>query len=100
MSGLTIKTPPDAAPRDDITAIRAALIGNRITIAQASAAFNVTDRWIYKAIEQHQIPYVKVFGVRYIAINALREALVKEVNASPKGRGRPRTRSAEQHVIV
>ena len=78
----------------DAAAIRAALIGDRITITQAAAAFNVTDRSIYNAIEQHRIPYVKVFGVRYIMPADLRRALVLDSNTAPRGRGRPRKAAA------
>ena len=75
-------------------AIRAALIGDRITIAQAAAAFRVTERCVYNAIETHRIPFVKVFGVRYMAPADLRRALVLDSNTAPRGRGRPRKAAA------
>jgi excisionase family DNA binding protein len=73
-----------------VAAIRAALIGDRITLAQAAAAFGVTERSIYNAIEAHGIPFVKVFGVRYLALGDLRRALVPDPSRAPRGRGRPR----------
>ncbi len=86
----TTPIPPPDAPQPDLAAIRAALIGDKITIAQAAAALTVTDRSIYNAIEQHGIPFSKVFGVRYLAPGDLRRALALDANTAPRGRGRPR----------
>jgi hypothetical protein len=78
------------AREHDVAAIRTALIGDRISIAQAAAAFSVTERSIYNLIEAHHVPYVKVFGVRYMTPNDLRHALVGVENSAPRRRGRPR----------
>jgi hypothetical protein len=86
----TTPIPLTEGVQSDVSAIRAAMIGDRITITQAAAAFDVTERSIYSAIEQHKIPYVKVFGVRYMAPADLRHALVLGSNTAPRGRGRPR----------
>ena len=74
----------------DTAAIRGAVIGNRITIAQAAAALGVTERSVYNAIEAHRVPYVKVFNTRYLALDDLRRALVHDHNVATRGRGRPR----------
>jgi hypothetical protein len=87
------ENPTPAVPATDnpeAAAIRAALIGDRITIAQAAAAFGVTERSIYNAIDAHCIPFVKAFGVRYLQPTDLRRALVPAANRGPRGRGRPR----------
>jgi hypothetical protein len=66
------------------------LVGDRITIAQAAAAFEVTERAIYKAIEALRIPYVKAFGVRYMRPSDMRRALVGDADLARHGRrGRP-----------
>ena len=61
-----------------------------MSIAQAAAAFDVTPRTIYLAIDAHRIPYVKAFGVRYMKPSDLRDALLRGQNDAPRGRGRPR----------
>jgi len=86
---------PSAAPSADPTdpaviALRASLIGDRVTIPQAAAALDVTTRCIYGAITRHHIPYVRIFGVRYISPAALRAALSPESADAPRRRGRPR----------
>ena len=73
-----------------VAALRAKLIGNKVTIAQAAAAFHVSERAIYLAIERDHIPYVKVFDVRYLEPDDLRRAVVKNQNLERRGRGRPR----------
>jgi hypothetical protein len=90
MSDLMITTAVPAGPSPDADEIRSALIGDRISIAQAAAAFRVTERSIYNLIEAHHIPYVKVFAVRYMTPNDLRRALVGDENSAPRRRGRPR----------
>lgn len=79
-----------AIHRPDTDALRAELIGNRVTIEQTANALGVTERSIYNAIARHNIPYVKVFGVRYFKPEDLRAALVADHNTAPRGRGRPR----------
>jgi excisionase family DNA binding protein len=93
MSDMTTTTPP---PADDavIAGLRAKLIGNKVTIAQAAAAFGVTERTVYLAIDRHRIPFVKVFDVRYLEPDDLRRALVHDQNSAPRGRGRPRNAAA------
>jgi len=84
-------TAPAAEPTDPAAAaLRASLIGDRVTIKQAAAALNVTDRSVYNAITQHNIPFVLVFGVRYLSPAALRSALVRETTREPRRPGRPR----------
>jgi hypothetical protein len=73
-----------------IAALRASLIGKKVTIAQAAAAFRVTERAIYQAIDLQKIPFSKVFGARYLEPDDLRRALVQSQNEAPRGRGRPR----------
>jgi len=89
MSELMPSAAPPAADTE-IAAIRAKLIGNKVTIAQAAAAFNVSERSVYLAIEARSIPFVKVFGVRYLEPDDLRRALVLDQSSAPRGRGRPR----------
>jgi hypothetical protein len=74
----------------ETAAIRAKLIGDKMTIAQLAAAFGVTDRAVYNAIEEHRVPFVKIFNVRYLEPSELRQALVKGSNSPARGRGRPR----------
>jgi excisionase family DNA binding protein len=75
---------------DPITAeLRTTLIGDRVTIEQAAAALRVTPRSVYNAIGRHHIPFVRIFGTRYLEPGALRAALLGEMNAT-RGRGRPR----------
>ena len=72
-------------PADTETAaIRAKMIGDKMTIAQLAAAFGVTDRAVYNAIEEHRIPFVKIFNVRYLEPNDLRLALVRGSNIPVK----------------
>jgi hypothetical protein len=78
-----------AAPDPRALALRDELIGDRVTIEQAAAAFNVTERAIYGVIARHNIPYIKVFNSRYLAPADLRRALVKDIASPPRGRGRP-----------
>jgi hypothetical protein len=70
--------------------LRSAIIGNRVTIEQAAEAFGVTPRAIYQKIDAHNIPYIKVFDIRYLDPNDLRTALIVDRNSAPRGRGRPR----------
>jgi len=90
--------PSAAAPAEPTdpaaAALRAALIGDRVTIEQAAAALGVTPRAVYGAISRHDIPYVRVFGVRYLSPDALRAALVREVNRRPRRPGRPSKNAA------
>jgi len=87
---------PAAAPAVEPTdpaaaaALRTALIGDRVTIEQAAVALGVTQRSVYNAITRKRIPFVRIFSVRYLEPGALRTALLGEVNAAPRGRGRPR----------
>ena len=80
-----------AEPTDPaVAALRANLIGDRVTIEQAAAALNVTERSVYNAITRHSIPFVRVFGVRYLKPDAIRAALLGEITKEPRPRGRPR----------
>jgi hypothetical protein len=85
----TTAPPPKAPDLVDRDAIRAKLIGNRRSIADLAAAFDVTERTIYNAIAQHAIPYVKVFNVRYLDPADLHRALIAG-NTAPRTRGRPK----------
>jgi hypothetical protein len=85
LTSAAIPTEPDAP---EIAAIRAELIGRRINITTAAAALGVTERSIYNAIDRYQIPFVKVFGQRYLSIDDIRSALTAD--QSRRGRGRPR----------
>ena len=79
--------PPDPAA----AALRTELIGNRVTIEQAAAALGVTQRSVYNAISRKRIPFVRIFGVRYMAPDDIRAALIGESNRQePPKRGRPR----------
>ncbi len=80
-------TPPDAAGSTDL---HAAFVGRRITIDQAAAALGVTPRAIYQQITLRNIPFIKMFGTRYIDPDDLRAAVVQVHNAPARGRGRPR----------
>ncbi len=73
-----------------IEALRNSLIGDRVTIEQTAKTFNVTERAVYSAVARHNVPFVKVFGIRYFRPDDLREALVADHNSAPRGRGRPR----------
>lgn len=77
-------------PNEPALVLRAKLIGNRVTIEQAAAAFDVTTRAIYQAIARHKIPFVKIFDVRYLDPEDLRSAIVAQSNTAPRGRGRPK----------
>jgi hypothetical protein len=77
-------------PRGRAALLRSAIIGNRVTIDEAAEAFGVTPRAIYQQIAKHNIPFVKVFDIRYLDPNDLRAALIAERNTAPRGRGRPR----------
>lgn len=70
-------------------ALRATLIGDRVTIDQTATALGVTQRSVYYAVARHNVPFVKVFGVRYFKTEDLRRALVAGHNTAPRGRGRP-----------
>jgi len=87
----TVASVPDLATDPAVVALRAKLIGDKVTIEQVAVATGRTERCIYKAIEQHKIPFVRLFGTRYIAPDALKAALLGEEPVSGKrGRGRPR----------
>jgi hypothetical protein len=74
---------------DDATrALRAELIGDRVTIEQIAAALGRTTRSIYNLIDRHRIPYVRVLNVRYLKLDDVRRALVGD--PAPRHRGRPR----------
>ena len=83
-----------AAPANDpVAELRAKLIGSKVPIEDAAAAFDVTVRAIYLAIARHRIPYTKIFNVRYLEPDDLRRALVSEQNTQRR-RGRPRKTTA------
>jgi hypothetical protein len=84
----TTALPPRAPDLPNRDAIRAELIGNRRSIGDLAAAFDVTERTIYNAIAHHSIPYVKVFNVRYLDPADLHRALIAG-NTAPRTRGRP-----------
>ncbi len=77
-------------PTDPAAIVRGAVIGDRVTIEQAADALGVTERSVYNAIDRYSIPYVVIFRRRYISPDALRAALVREVNRQPRRPGRPR----------
>jgi excisionase family DNA binding protein len=82
---------PAVEPTDPAAAaLRTALIGDRVTIEQAAVALGVTQRSVYNAITRKCIPFVRIFGVRYMAPADIRAALIGEVIAAARGRGRPR----------
>jgi excisionase family DNA binding protein len=87
---------PAAAPTVEPTdpaaaaALRTALIGDRVTIEQAAVALGVTQRSVYNAITRKRIPFVRIFGVRYMAPADIRAALIGDVNRQPRRPGRPR----------
>jgi hypothetical protein len=86
-------TTPDPEPAADpvVIALRASLIGDRVTIEQTAAATNRTPRCIYQAVAKHNIPFVRILGVRYFSPADLRRALAPASDATGKrGRGRPR----------
>ena len=80
---------PLSATDTSAIALLTALVGKRVTIAQAAAAIGVTERAVYKSIAEHSIPFVKVLGTRYLDPADLSRALIKQHNAPPRGRGRP-----------
>ncbi len=82
-------TSATALPQE-VAAIRTTVLGDRISITQAAAAFGVTERAIYLAIARHNIPFVKVFNTRYMGLADLRRTLLAQANAAPRSRGRPR----------
>jgi hypothetical protein len=73
-----------------IAAIRAAIIGNRVTIPDFATAMRVTDRAVYYAVKRTPVPYIIVFGVRYYEPEDLARAVVAPKNTESRGRGRPR----------
>lgn len=73
-----------------VAALRAKLIGNRVNIKQIAEASDVTERAAYGAIAKHNIPFVKLFGIRWFEPDDVRKALVADHNTAPRGRGRPR----------
>lgn len=89
MSSDTAATEPATDPA--VTALRQTLIGDKVTIEQVAAALGRTERCIYNAIDRHKIPFVRMFGTRYIAPDALKTALLgSEPVPGKRGRGRPR----------
>jgi hypothetical protein len=84
---------PDDDPK--LTAIRAAMIGNKVTIPDTAKAWGVTGRAVYYAVKRTPVPYVVVFGVRYYEPEDLARALVARRNTEPRGRGRPVTLPSE-----
>lgn len=90
---LQVATASEASPIPDNTAaLRSAMVDGRITIAETAAAFRVTERSVYNAIDRYRVPFVKVFGVRYLRPEDLRKALIAaETNSPPRRRGRPRS---------
>ena len=78
-------------PTDDrkSEAIRKAVIGNKVTIEEASKALDVCDRTIYYAVQRNSVPHVVIFGKRHYEPEDLARALVSERNTK-RGRGRPR----------
>jgi hypothetical protein len=80
-------------PGDDaayIAAIRARLIGNKLTIKQLARALNKTERAIYQAIERYNIPYEKVLNERLLDPEVFMCAASQPANTPPRRRGRPK----------
>jgi hypothetical protein len=85
----TTAPPADASPESDTAALRAELIGDRVSVKQLSVAFDVTERTINNLIDAHHIPYDKIFNARYVKPANFRRALVGDPPDVPR-RGRPR----------
>jgi hypothetical protein len=89
------KAPASArdTPGDDpayIAAIRAKLIGNRVTIKQLALALHKTERAIYQAITDHDIPYDKVLNERLLDPEVFMRKVSQPANTPPRSRGRPK----------
>ena len=91
-AGIGHNNPP---PDPDPVTIRLALIGDRLTIAQLAAAFDVTERAIYSLIDRYRIPFIRVFNERLLKPDDVRHALLGETPLPPpRPRGRPRKSAA------
>ena len=81
----------DRAPVGEASAALAELIGARWSYSQIAAALGCTERAVYILVDRYRIPYIIVLNRRYVEPSAIREALLRDqVNAAPRGRGRPR----------
>lgn len=85
LTSTTAKAPAAAV----VQKIRSAVVGDRITVAEAAAAFEVTERTIYNAIAQHKIPFVTLMRTRYVKPEDMCKAFFEQ-HTPPRGRGRPK----------
>lgn len=70
--------------------LRQWLIGDNVTISNIAAALMVTERSIYQLLQKHHIPFVTIFGKRYISPASLEAVLLKPKTYAANSRGRPR----------
>jgi hypothetical protein len=85
---------PQTEPPQAIKEQPKPLLGNRVNIPQLAAELNPDnppcERSIYNLMDQLNVPYVKVLGVRWYDRDVVRAAiLAREVNRQPVRRGRP-----------
>ena len=75
--------------------IRAAILGERVQIADLAAALGVTPRAVYTLVDRHKIPFVRACGRRFYDPAEVKRALENAASNSPgRGRGRPRKAAA------
>ncbi len=75
--------------------IRAAILGERVQIADLAAALGVTARAIYSLVDRHKIPFVRACGRRFYDPSEIKRALENASGNPPaRGRGRPRKSAA------
>jgi hypothetical protein len=74
----------------DIAAIRARLIGNKVTIKQLARALNKTERAIYQAIHDYDIPFERVLSERLLDPAMFMRKVSQLANTPPRRRGRPK----------
>jgi hypothetical protein len=92
MSDLATTTalPETDLSESDAAALRAELIGDRVSVKQLAVALDVCERSINNRIDRDGIPFDKIFNTRYVKLADFRQALVRNTTDAPRRRGRPR----------
>ena len=80
---------------NETSAVREALLGARVQIADLAAALGVTPRAVYNLVDRHKIPFVRACGRRFYDPSEIKRALENASGNPPaRGRGRPRKSAA------
>lgn len=78
------RTPCHLLPMSDAPH-RAALLGDRLTIAELTTALDCSQRFVYKLLSEG-LPYVKIAGKRYISPADFQEMVAARARSFPKNK--------------